>query len=184
MKYMYLILMLFSVLGVFGQANYDKYAYTHRANGTMEKVKGKSFPKFTATSLDGMVFSDAMLKGKVTLLNFWFEHCGPCVAEFNDLNKLAEKLGIINNFQFISFTYDEPERARAMVEKHQLNYPVCPVSIEECLRLNFASGFPTNIVVNREGEVVFFKLGGSTIKEEVPESVLEIEQAILKCLME
>ena len=49
---------------------------------------GTPFVDFNLIDLEMNEFTEKQLVGKVTLINFWFESCAPCVAEFADLNDL------------------------------------------------------------------------------------------------
>ncbi|MGN6399767.1 MAG: TlpA family protein disulfide reductase, partial [Flavisolibacter sp.] len=50
------------------------------------QILGKPFPTFTAVNEQSTINNDS-LKGKVVLINFWFEGCHPCRAEFGALNE-------------------------------------------------------------------------------------------------
>ena len=60
---------------------------TASANASSEATK---FPSFTGKDLDGNdVSSDELFsKNKVTVMNFWFTTCKPCVGELGDLENL------------------------------------------------------------------------------------------------
>ncbi len=64
---------------------------TAGANASNEATK---FPSFTGKDLDGNdVNSDELFsKNKVTVMNFWFTTCKPCVGELGDLEKLNQEL--------------------------------------------------------------------------------------------
>lgn len=64
---------------------------TAGANASSEATK---FPSFTGKDLDGNdVSSDELFaKNKVTVMNFWFTTCKPCVGELGDLEKLNKEL--------------------------------------------------------------------------------------------
>ena len=52
-----------------------------------------TFPTFTGKDLDGNdVDSSIFSQNAVTVVNFWFSGCKPCVAELGDLNALNETL--------------------------------------------------------------------------------------------
>jgi len=76
------------------------------AEDSMHKAEesniGKSFESFTGKDVNGKTFSNNDLNGKITLVNFWFESCPPCVAEFDALNKIYERLYNNKYFRFIS----------------------------------------------------------------------------------
>lgn len=137
---------------------------------------GKHFPNFKEKDINGNTFSDSGLKGKVTLINFWFEGCHPCVAEFPSLNNIYEKFHSNKMFDFISFTFESPEGLKEIISKYSLKFPVVPISEEECHRLNFYDGFPVNIIVDTKGKVAFFKSGGSV---ETEKASLDIDTTIL-----
>ncbi|MEO2537985.1 TlpA disulfide reductase family protein, partial [Collinsella aerofaciens] len=66
-------------------------ASTAGANASSEATK---FPSFTGKDLDGNdVSSDELFsKNKVTVMNFWFTTCKPCVGELGDLEDLNKEL--------------------------------------------------------------------------------------------
>lgn len=63
---------------------------------------GQPFPPFN-TQINGKSFSNPELINKVSLVNFWFAACKPCLLEFKALNELNEKLGGNENFQLILY---------------------------------------------------------------------------------
>ncbi len=132
-----------------------------------KKFQGQPFPGFSDSRPGGTGFTRAALEGKVTYINFWFEHCPPCIAEMEMLNRLYYRLKPYKHFQFISFTFEKPERVKYLVRKFHIPYPVVTVSEEECYRLNLGNGFPTSMATDRRGRIAYFRTGGSTAKVEV-----------------
>lgn len=59
-----------------------------------EKSSAISFPGFKGKDLDGNAVDSKKLfaKNKVTVVNFWFTTCNPCVGELKDLQALNKKL--------------------------------------------------------------------------------------------
>ena len=140
---------------------------------------GEKYPvRFQAVTLEGDTISEKSLEGKVTLFNFWFETCAPCMAELGELNRLYDKLKTNSEFQFISFSTDDVEDIKRVIQKYQLRFPVCPISREEAYRLNLNSGFPTNIVIDGTGMIIYLKSGGAVEEKRVKEQIKEIEQLI------
>lgn len=64
---------------------------TAGANASSEATK---FPSFTGKDLDGNDVNSEELfsKNKVTVMNFWFTTCKPCVGELGDLEDLNKEL--------------------------------------------------------------------------------------------
>ncbi|WP_302774434.1 TlpA family protein disulfide reductase [Parabacteroides johnsonii] len=144
---------------------------------------GKEYPsEFQFVSVDGKVFSDKMLIGKVTFLNFWFESCAPCVAEFEVLEELYQKYKNNPDFQIVTFSTDRPEHIKKTLLRYGLHFPVCPVSRSDVARLNFNQGFPTNIVIDKNRIVQYLSFGGPVEEERVREIMRNIETIIKNSL--
>lgn len=103
----YLLAMIFLIVSFWGKGQDSTNNATRRFLEELEKkqksLTGQMFPPFKV-QLNGKTFSNSRLANKVSLVNFWFAGCKPCLLEFNALNKLNEKLGGNENFQIISFT--------------------------------------------------------------------------------
>ena len=73
------------------------------------------FPSFKGKDLDGndVNSDDIFSSNNVTVINFWFTTCNPCVGELGDLEKLnkelAEKGGTVIGIN--SFTLDGDKTA-------------------------------------------------------------------------
>ena len=129
-----------------------------------EQIKriGKPFPEFN-TFFQDKAFTNQNLAGKIVFINFWFASCAPCIAEFDALNELYEKLKNKSGFEFISFTYESPDTVKEIIEKYSIKYKVITMSQKDIYRL--ANGFPTSVVLDKNGSVIFLKGGGSSHKE-------------------
>jgi len=135
----------------------------------IREATGKPFPNFVVVNEGGQINNDS-LKGKVVLINFWFEGCHPCLAEFGALNELAQKLKRNKDFEFISFTWDNAETIKRVKEKYRLQFKV--FYSKECNRLNLGLGYPTTIVLDREGRIKYLVNGGSLDQEKAREFVM------------
>ena len=51
---------------------------------------GHAYPNFKITN-EARTIDNQSLRGKVVLINFWFEGCHPCMAEMEALNNLFKK---------------------------------------------------------------------------------------------
>jgi len=125
----------------------------------------KPFPLFSSY-FDGKVFNNENLKGKTVFINFWFAACAPCIAEMDALNDLYARLKSNKNFEFISFTFETPEKTEQLIQQYKIQYKVFSLEEADCRRLNLNAGFPTSIILDSGGMVKYFKNGGTTDKAE------------------
>lgn len=140
-------------------------------NKSMTQYLGKEVNNFEERAINGKKFSKKKLSGKITLINFWFEYCAPCIAEFEALNALYIKYKNNNKFQFISFTFESSATINRIMGKYALKFPIVCVSEEKCRLLNFNQGFPVNIITNLDGKIVFINSGGPTKTDDATRAI-------------
>ena len=142
--------------------------------------KKKPFPQFEIQS-EGKVINNDSLKGKVVFINFWFSACSPCIAEFEGLNEMYEKLKDSSDIVFISITFDSEKESKSVRERFHLNYPMYSLSPQECTRLLNGKGYPSSFILDREGRIVFSQTGGPVNKAEARKNVMnEFYKKIMK----
>ena len=152
--------------------------------GSMQK-----FPAFEGKDLDGnTVKSDELFSGNaVTVVNFWFTTCNPCVgelAELDALNKeLAEKGGALIGVN--TFTLDGDKAAIAdakdVLAKKGATYQ----------NIYFGSGgdagkfvenvfaYPTTYVVDRNGNIVGDPIVGAITEKKQAETLQKLIEQVL-----
>ncbi|MFN8692449.1 MAG: TlpA family protein disulfide reductase, partial [Cyclobacteriaceae bacterium] len=84
-----------------------------------EDWEGRAFPLPELPSLQGQIVSMEKLKGKPTLINFWFTWCAPCLAEMPVLNNLRKKYG--ESVNFVALAADSEEKVRNFLAKRTFN---------------------------------------------------------------
>jgi len=154
------------------------------ANGDVQK-----FPAFEGKDLDGnTVKSDELFSGNaVTVVNFWFTTCNPCVgelAELDALNKeLAEKGGSLIGVNTFTLDGDEAaiSEAKDVLAKKGATYQnVYFDSDGEAGKFTtniFA--YPTTYVVDRSGNIVGEPIVGAITEKKQAETLQKlIEQAL------
>ncbi len=155
------------------RVNMDSFLknYDSLSKAREKAAVGRPFPQFVANNGKETV-NNKSLKGKVVLINFWFETCHPCLAEFDALNELYVKLKDNKDFEFISFTWDNAEAIKRVKGKFKLLFKVFPITDKECYRLNQNHGFPTSLVLNRSGRIAYLVSGGNADKDKAREFVI------------
>ena len=153
-------------------------------DGSMQK-----FPTFEGKDLDGnTVKSDELFSANaVTVVNFWFTTCSPCVgelAELDALNKeLAEKGGALIGVNTFTLDGDEAaiSEAKDVLAKKNATYQnVYFASDGEAGKFTeniFA--YPTTYVVDRNGNIVGDPIVGAITEKNQAETLQKlIDQAL------
>ena len=153
-------------------------------DGSMQK-----FPAFEGKDLDGNpVKSDELFSGNaVTVVNFWFTTCNPCVGELADLDalnkKLAEKGGALIGVNTFTLDGDETaiSEAKDVLAKKGATYQnVYFASDGEAGKFTaniFA--YPTTYVVDRSGNIVGEPIVGAITEKKQAEALQKlIDQAL------
>ena len=153
-------------------------------DGSMQK-----FPAFEGKDLDGnMVKSDELFSGNaVTVVNFWFTTCNPCVGELADLDalnkELAEKGGSLIGVNTFTLDGDETaiSEAKDVLAKKGATYQnVYFDSDGEAGKFTtniFA--YPTTYVVDRSGNIVGEPIVGAITEKKQAETLQKlIDQAL------
>lgn len=154
------------------------------ANGDVQK-----FPSFEGKDLDGNeVKSDELFSANaVTVVNFWFTTCSPCVGELGELDalnkELADKGGALIGVN--AFTLDGDETAIAdakdVLAKKGATYQNVYFDSSSPAG-TFTSNifaFPTTYVVDRNGNIVGEPIVGAITEKNQAETLQSlIDQAI------
>ena len=153
-------------------------------DGSMQK-----FPAFEGKDLDGnTVKSDELFSANaVTVVNFWFTTCNPCVGELSDLDalnkELAKKGGALIGVNTFTLDGDEAaiSEAKEVLAKKGVTYQnVYFASDSEAGKFTtniFA--YPTTYVVDRNGNIVGEPIVGAITEKNQAEALQKlIDQAL------
>ena len=153
-------------------------------DGSMQK-----FPAFEGKDLDGnTVKSDELFSGNaVTVVNFWFTTCNPCVGELAELDglnqELAQKGGALIGVN--AFTLDGDEgaisEAKDILTKKGVTYQnvYFPSDSEAGKFTANIFAYPTTYVVDRSGNIVGDPIVGAITDKRQAQTLQErIDQAL------
>ena len=149
----------------------------------------KKFPAFEGKDLDGnTVKSDELFSANaVTVVNFWFTTCNPCVGELSELDalnkELAKKGGALIGVNTFTLDGDEAaiSEAKDVLAKKGVTYQnVYFASDGEAGKFTtniFA--YPTTYVVDRNGNIVGDPIVGAITEKKQAETLQKlIDQAL------
>lgn len=111
---------------------------------------GKEFPLKNLKTLNNKSISVMDLKGKPTLINFWFTKCEPCIAEMPVLNRIKSELK--DSVNFVAITYESKEKVNLFLKKHKFNF-MQVTNAQKFIDELGMSAFPVNIFLDKNGIV-------------------------------
>lgn len=134
-----------------------------------KEMLGKPALNFTLANLQGDPVTLADLKGKVVVLNFWFTACPPCIAEMPELNSLVKRYDPAK-VVFLSLTFDNGQKVKEFLKHEKFTYQHLVDGRKVCTDYNVI-GYPTHMVIDKQGILRFSQLGGADIKNTLMDTI-------------
>lgn len=100
-------------------------------------------------------------RGKTIFINLWATWCPPCRAEMPHIESLYKKVNGQENLEFLMIALDkELEKSKDFIDKKGFTFPVVHASfgLNDALQ---SQSIPTTLVVDPNGEIVFYQEGMS-----------------------
>jgi cytochrome oxidase Cu insertion factor (SCO1/SenC/PrrC family) len=114
-------------------------------------------PPFDLRDLEGRRVTSSALKGKPTLVNFYFAKCVPCILEVGPLNRYAASRPDMN---FLAVTFDEPDEAREFIRRFGFEWRVVPDARDFIDRMR-VKNYPLMALFDAQGRLLGTKRGGA-----------------------
>lgn len=124
-------------------------------------------PNFNLKDQYGIVHSLENYKGKVIFLNFWATWCPPCKKEMPDIEDIYKEYGENKKDVVILGVNSEKENeVKKFLKDKGYTFPTLIDENSEVMRKYFIQAFPTSFVIDKEGNVYGYVMGGLT-KEQI-----------------
>jgi peroxiredoxin len=114
-------------------------------------------PPFELKDLAGKRVTSASLRGKPTLISFFFSTCVPCILEVQPLNRFAADRPQMN---FLAVTFDDPAAAREFVTRYGVRWRVAPDAQDFIERMRVKQ-YPLMALFDANGKLLGTKKGGA-----------------------
>ena len=146
------------------------------------------FQDFTGKDLDGNDVDESFFKNnKVTVVNFWFSGCKPCVEELSKLNELNETLKTMGgevvgiNTDTLDNNQDGIKEAQDILKAQGASYKNLTVASDSAIGKYASSimAFPTTVLVDKDGNIVGEPLMGGIDDQANYDQLMEQIQAVI-----
>jgi thiol-disulfide isomerase/thioredoxin len=157
-------------------ADSETVAEARRMVANPLRARSPFAPDFSFTTAQNQSLSNAVLRGKVVLVDFWGTWCPPCRASVPALRDLNKKYAG-KPFQLVSVSSDDDEDVwKTFIKAEHMDWSQYIDLPGEVLHAFKVDSFPTFIVLDKDGVIRFRQSG------EGPETESELEDAINKYL--
>ena len=146
------------------------------------------FKGFKGKDLDGNDVDDSLFaKNKVTVVNFWFSGCKPCVEELSKLNELNDAVramgGEVVGINTETFDGNESaiKEAAAVLESQGAKYRNLSIdsSSDAGKYASNIMAFPTTILVDRNGNIVGDPMLGGIDNQDNYDTLMKQIQSVI-----
>jgi peroxiredoxin len=145
-------------------------------------------PSFKGVTLDGKAIDFADLRGKVVVLNLWFVNCPNCVEEIKLLNQIVGEYKDNKDVVFIGLATNTKPDLETFLKKNPFQYQIIPNAGQFMLfkygeakkNGEYYLGYPTHVVVDREGRIVLKIEGVKGVEAVKSELKKQLEMKVTK----
>lgn len=126
---------------------------------------GDKMPELTVTTAQGetLLLSELLQSKKMVVLNFWFADCIWCIREFPVMEAAYQQYR--EDVEILALNpYDPTDDIAAFQQEHSLSFPMAGCSRDLTMAFG-VSGYPTSVVIDREGTVCLIHPGAITEKQ-------------------
>ncbi|MEW5961912.1 MAG: TlpA disulfide reductase family protein [Chloroflexota bacterium] len=117
-------------------------------------IPGHPAPDFELKTLDGQTLRLADFRGQPVLVNFWATWCGPCRAEFPDLQRaFADNAGRLVIIGVNNTTTDQVDLVNDFVAEMGATFPIVLDETGQVVDAYRVLGLPTSVFIDRDGIV-------------------------------
>lgn len=150
MKKIFIVLIFFSILISLISCSSKNVGQ----NSLIEKSERRLAPDFTLSTLDGGVVQLSNFKGKVILIDFWAEWCGPCKIATPTIIKMYEKYNDKDLVVFGINLDDKKDLDKAInyVKEKDIKYYILIDGFSVAQKYN-VTGIPKFVLIDKKGYI-------------------------------
>lgn len=125
---------------------------------TITNLIDQEAPPVVLKTIDNELYNLGSKQEHIFVVNFWFIGCAPCRKELPMLNHLATANINDSSIVFISVSTDTEDAIKYVRKRLDLKFKQV-VKGQPIVSLFQIKGFPTNLVIDMNGKIIFYKTG-------------------------
>ncbi len=146
---------------------------------TSNEMIGSTVPKYKFKTLTNKEYNSKEMTGKVVVFNFWFTTCPPCKSEIPVLNDLKKKYKDNDDVVFIAIALDPTYKLLDFFKTTRFDYDIVANGNKiSALRKLKITAYPTNIIVDKNGIIQHYHVGGVS-KGSIHNISRKIDEALI-----
>lgn len=153
-----------SLKGEVKSVRVDSLMVLLESKGGAESVAGAT-PELNLKDLFGADQKLAGMRGRIVVPDFWATYCGPCREEMPTLAAIQNEYATFG-VQVVGAAADtlaDQPKVVAYARERKLNFPVwLGATPADMTRFGVGSALPATVILDREGKIVWTKLGPVT----------------------
>ena len=138
--------------------------------GRAAQTGRQTVPEFKLPNVAGGYMTSEDLKGKVTVVDLWATWCGHCAEEVSIYNQLYDTFEG-QDVAIVGIAVQSPHRdIPSKVRQLGIKYAILIGDDEALHAFGLAQGYPTTVVLNKEGEI-YRHYTGAVSEERIKEDI-------------
>lgn len=148
-----------------------------------QKLVREKSADFTVRDLSGKSISSASLKNKIVVITFWASWCPPCIVELQSMDAVVKKFRNDPEVIFLSVNEDDSrDHAMKIINKYSIQNHFAFDEKRKMVYAFGANGLPTQLILDKKGDIRFRAGGLSSFNEHENAVALEAMISVLKDL--
>ena len=127
---------------------------------SIQYAVGDVFPDFSLRDMQGKNWTNEQLKGKKTVINFWFTGCGPCRNEMPELGRWVKQFPKVT---FLAITFQKVEQIQQLVAEQHFYFHQLVEGGELIKELGIQS-YPTTFVLDENNRIERIEIGTTPLQ--------------------
>ena len=111
-------------------------------------------PHFSAITTNGEKFTNASIKGKVALFEFWTTWCGFCADEAAFVDKIGKELAPKGLILLAIDVGESKKTVKKYLDQHPRNCKIVMMEDTNLAAMYQATAYPIYVVIDRDGFIV------------------------------